>query len=38
MKRETASMLLALAGVMFACLAALDAADYQGFIASLGWR
>ncbi len=38
MKRETASLLLALAGLVLACLATLDAADYQGFVASFAWR
>jgi hypothetical protein len=38
MKRELASALLALWGVALLCIAALDAADYQGFFTSFLWR
>jgi len=38
MKRDLAPALLALWGVALACLAALDAADYEALWISFGWR
>ena len=38
MKRNLAPALLALWGVALACLAVLDAADYEALWASFGWR
>lgn len=38
MNRKTASLLLTLFGVALACLATLDAFDYEVFWISFGWR